>query len=64
MSQPFLAPLYMTAAFLLAGLAIAGIASMVGLEGWLAAGFTFVALAGSALMPLSARALVYEEAVL
>jgi hypothetical protein len=64
LSQPFLAPLYMTAAFLLAGLAIAGIASMVGLDGWLAAGFTFVALAGSALMPLSARALVYEEAVL
>ena len=55
-SQPFLAPLYMTVAFLLAAFAIAGIASMVGLDGWLAAGFTFIALAGSALMPLSARA--------
>jgi hypothetical protein len=64
LKQPFLAPIYMTFAFLLAGLAIAGITSNVGLKGWLAPGFTFITLTGSALMLLSARALVYEEAVL
>ena len=54
----------MTFAFLLAGLAIAGIASKVGLKGWLAPGFTFVTLTGSALMMPSARALVHEESTL
>jgi hypothetical protein len=61
---PFLAPIYMTLGFLLAGLAIAGIASKVGLKGWLGAGFTFLALTGSALMMLSSRALLYEEATI
>jgi hypothetical protein len=64
LGEPFLAPSYMTIAFLLAGLAIAGIAERVGIRGWAAGAFTLVGLAGSALMTLSLRALVYEEATL
>jgi hypothetical protein len=36
----------------------------MGISGWTAGAFTFVGLAGSALMTLSLRALVYEEATL
>ncbi|MET0628303.1 MAG: hypothetical protein ABW033_07595 [Acidimicrobiia bacterium] len=64
LDEPFLAPAYMTMAFLLAGFAIAGIAEQVGIRGWVAGAFTFVALMGSALMTLSLRALVYEEATI
>jgi hypothetical protein len=61
---PFFAPWYMTAAFVLAGIAIAGIAARLRIYGWMAGAFTFVGLAGSALMLLGERALVYEEATL
>jgi hypothetical protein len=64
LGQPFLAPWYMLAAFVLAGTAIAGIASRLQIHGWIAGAFTFVGLAGSGLMLLAERALVYEEASL
>jgi hypothetical protein len=63
-TPPFVAPWYMTAAFVLAGIAIAGIAARLGIYGWTAGAFTFVGLAGSALMLVGERALVYEEATL
>ena len=62
--EPFLAPWYMLAVFVLAGIAISGIAARIGLDGWVAAAFTFVGLVGSALVTLSERTLAYEEATL